>query len=493
MTLIDQFLNARKFGVPLLGIDTPDQAATVQSIVKAINGKNKEAILCWDIVRGPQPCNEPGKQALYKLTEDDDAAKAELFNPTSMLAKAASLGEKSILCIYNAHRYYDNEAVMQAMWNLRDVFKQDGRTLVLLGPTLKLPIELERDVILFDEPLPTDEELGDIIKGVHTYADLPEPKAEQLTPLVKAARGLAPFATEQACALSLTKEGANVQRLWDLKRKMIEQTRGLQMFNQGDTFEDIGGIARIKQYASWLFKGPEAPACIVWVDEIEKAMSGTAGDTSGTSQDQLGALLSAMEDNTWNGLIALGPPGCAKSMFAKSMPLTYGAPCIRLDMGALKGSLVGQSEAQMRNALKVIKSVAGKNAYWVATCNKLENLPPELRRRFTDGIWFFDLPDAEEREKIWKVCSKKFNVKKQAQPEDDNWTGADIRNVCSIAYRLGISLVEASTFITPVAKSDPQSIERLRKLADGAFLSASYSGVYSRSEKEKTPRRKMEV
>jgi len=478
--LTEQFISARKCGVPLLAVSTPDQGATIRQLVQVLNGDKKQPALCWDIIRGLMAGNEQGVEVLKRVQPNEDAA-ANMVNPTNMLAKAVELPDKACLFMYNAPRFYENEAVAQAIWNLRDPFKETGRTLVLLGPAIKLPVELDRDVIVLDEPLPTDTELATIIKGVYEYAGLKAPKDEQSAALVQAARGLAPFPAEQAVALALSRDGANVGKLWELKRKMIEQTKGLTFYRAGETFADIGGIERIKRFGSLLFKGMQPPACIVWVDEIDKAFAGNAGDTSGTSQDQTGVMLSTMEDNKMNGLIAVGPPGCAKSLFAKALAATFGVPCIRFDFGALKGSLVGQSEQQIREALKVIIAVAGSSAYWIATCNKLETLPPELRRRFTDGIWFFDLPDADERGKIWELLRGKYEISaRDAMPNDEDWTGADIRNVCSIAYRLQIPLAEASSYITPVAKSDPDSIERLRKLADGSFLSASAEGVYKK-------------
>ena len=480
--LTEQFTSARKFGVPLLAIETPDQGATIAQLVQTLNGDKKHPAITWDFVRGPMAGNEQGKDALKRIAPTDNA-QMELINPTNMLGKAAELPDKACLFMYNAHRFYADVGVAQAIWNLRDIFKASGRSLVLLAPTHQLPAEIDRDVLLFDEALPTDAELGTIIDGVHDNAGLKTPKDDVKAGLIRAARGLAPFPAEQAVALSLSPatRQCEVTKLWEIKRKMIEQTKGLSFYRSGETFDEIGGIERIKRFGSMLFKGNQPPAAIVFLDEIEKMMAGNAGDTSGTSQDQSGTLLSAMEDNRWNGLIAVGPPGCAKSLYSKALAQTHGAPCIRLDLGAIKGSLVGQSEQQIRAAVKIIQAVAGPSAYWVATCNKLETLSPELRRRFTDGIWFFDLPDADERAMIWKLLRKKYEIRDGGvQPDDTDWTGADIRNVCSIAYRLKIPLTEAATYITPVAKSDPDSIDRLRRLADGSFLSASQPGVYKK-------------
>lgn len=486
--LKQQFIAARKFGVPLLAIETPDMAATIALCVSALNGGGSPCY-AWDIVSGLAPLN---KAAAAKTN-------SETMNPVDMLLFAKQLDKGACVFVMNAHRFWDNEATVQAVWNLRDPFKESGRTLVLLAPVAHMPIELERDVLVLDEPLPDDEQLGEIASKL--YDQIGSTKkfpADQRLETIRASRGLSAFGAEQAIAMSLTKQGIDTQQLWVHKRKMIEQTKGLRVYTGGETFKDIGGIERIKEFGARLFNGSEPPSAIVWVDEIEKAMAGSSGavaDSSGTSQDQLGQLLVEMQNNEWAGMILPGPPGCAKSLFAKALGTSHNVPCIQLDLGAMKGSLVGQSEQQIREAMKVIKAVAGKNAYWVATCNRMESLPPELRRRFTDGIWFFDVPDAKERASIWSIMRAKYGIRSDdVQPDDTDWTGADIRSACSIAKRLRLSLVEAATYITPVAKSDPESIQRLRRLANGRFLSASHAGTYQLTDADasKLPVRSMQ-
>jgi SpoVK/Ycf46/Vps4 family AAA+-type ATPase len=314
--------------------------------------------------------------------------------------------------------------------------------------------------------------------------------------IIKATRGLASFATEQVTALSMSKEGVNVSKLWGYKQKMIESSKGLTLLQPKETFDDIGGIEQAKFFGNRIFKGQAAPSTVVFMDEIEKMMAGSGGgDLSGVSQDFLGVILSAMEDNAWTGLIAVGPPGCAKSFYAKTLGATHDVPVLQFDMGALKGSLVGQSETQMRDCIKTIEAVAGDGAFFVATCNKLDSLPPELRRRFRLGIWYFDLPEEKERNIIWDICRKKFSInEKDKCPKSVDWTGADIRNCCEVAWRLGLSLVEAAQFITPVSQSDPESIAKLRKMADSRFLSASHPGTYKHSQpKQSSGKRKIDV
>jgi len=110
--------------------------------------------------------------------------------------------------------------------------------------------------------------------------------------------------------------------------------------------------------------------------------------------------------------------------------------------------------------------------------------PPELKRRFKRGIFFFDLPSAEEREAIWRIYEAKYELPAQDRPDDSGWTGAEIEQCCFTAWDLDLSLVEAATKVVPVARSNAKVIEALRTLASGTFLSASHPGVYEREESE---------
>ena len=117
-----------------------------------------------------------------------------------------------------------------------------------------------------------------------------------------------------------------------------------------------------------------------------------------------------MQDNAATGCIFIGPPGAAKSAMAKATGNEAGIPTISLDIGSMKGSLVGESEQRFRTALKVVDAVSQKRSLFIATCNSIGILPPELRRRFTFGTFFFDLPVKSEREAIWTLYRAKYGV-----------------------------------------------------------------------------------
>lgn len=164
--------------------------------------------------------------------------------------------------------------------------------------------------------------------------------------------------------------------------------------------------------------------CILFVDEIEKSLSGAASSgqsDSGVSARLFGSLLTWLNDHT-------------------------------------------------------------SDVFFVATCNDISRLPPEFSRaeRF-DGIFFLDLPSRDQKDHIWQLYLRQFDLQpSQRRPQDSEWTGAEIKACCRLAALLDVSLMEASQNVVPVAITAGESVERLRNWAAGRCLSAELPGVYSR-------------
>jgi MoxR-like ATPase len=497
-SLIDQMRAARRVSVPLAAIITPDPAETIGMILQAFPDN---PIIQWDIILGMAGLNETGIDAVNEAVSGGSSesgifgAETLTNNPIDALTRVEKLPEGSILFFHMAHRVIQGEGVSQAIWNLRDPFKRNNRMLVLLAPELTLPAELSQYLLLLEEPLPSAEDLARILREVHAAADVPEPDPKTLERAVNAVRGLAAFPAEQVAAMSLTKKGVRISDLWDRKRQMIRQTPGLSVWDGPERFSSIGGVTYVKEFLTRILFGNAAPRAIVFIDEIEKHLGGVAGDTSGVSQAMLGTLLTYMSDRQTTGLIFIGPGGTAKSVVAKAAGREADIPTITFDMSGMKTAYVGSSEENMRRALRVVSAVSDNAALFIATCNSIGALPPELRRRFSLGTFFFDLPSAEERKTIWEIYLKAYNLDPQPYPGDEGWTGDEIRRCCDIAWRLRWSLKEAAGAVVPIVRSDAEVIQRLRALADGKFLSASDPGVYrmERPTAAAGPRRQVSV
>ena len=191
-------------------------------------------------------------------------------------------------------------------------------------------------------------------------------------------------------------------------------------------------------------------------------------------------------------------------------------------MGALLGSLVGQTEQNVRQALKIVdamspcllfvdeieKALAGaassgvtdsgvtarlfgsfltwlsdheSDVFVVATSNDITKLPPEFSRaeRF-DGVFFLDLPGADEKRKIWDIYRSHFDLGDQPLPSDTDWTGAEIRTCSRLAKLVHLSLAEAAKNVVPVAVTAAESVQRLRSWASGRCLWSYQPGIYKR-------------
>jgi len=491
--LLKQFKAARRVSVPIVAITTPDPAATIRAIGEELG--DKVPVLQWDVVSGILPVNAAGKTVREKVVGELDETIA---NPVALAAKVRELPPKSAMFMHLAGRLIGDPMTIQAVWNLRDVLKQDGRTLVLLAIDGRWPAELAGDIVPLDEPLPDAHAIEQIINRQYTNAMQTEggDKLKALTAgdmqaTVEAVQGLSAFQIEQTTAMSLRATGYDRAALWERKRKQIEQTPGLKVFRDRATFADIGGVSVVKDFLKRVMHGQARPNAVVFVDEIEKFLAGSSGggDNTGVSQDQLGQLLSYMQDQNAVGMIFVGPPGAAKSAVAKAAGNEAGIPTIQLDLGAMKGGIVGTSEQNLRSALKVITSVSNGRSLWIATCNSISDLPPELRRRFTLGTFFFDLPDEDERHAIWKIWQQKYEIHKNGQfsgLDSEGWTGAEIRQCCDIAWRLGCTLKDAAAYVVPVSVSAKDQLDKLRRAADGRFLSASRPGVYRRDDQSQT-------
>lgn len=492
--MLTQLRAARRVSVPMVAIVSPDPQATMTTVHMYF--EEEMPLLRWDFCRGLDGINVAGKKVVKTILEKKELEQSVTINPTdcltlildSALGSSPALPEGTMLFMINAQLVLGpaNQSVTQAICNLRDLFKATKRMVVMIGVYMEQPPEIAQDVLTIEEPLPSPDEIRRITVALMentaaTNANWTAPSPEIIEKAIDAMRGLGAFTCDQVLALSVIKSGLDLDKLWNRKRQMIESTPGLSVWRGGERFDDVGGLSNIKKFLMKVLKGKAAPRSIIFCDEIEKMMAGSiagVGDSSGVSQAMLGIMLSYMQDNSATGMILVGPPGGGKSMIAKAAGSEIGIPTIQFDLSGMKGSFVGDSERTLRQALRVVSAVSDNAPLFIATCNSIAVLPPELRRRFSLGIFFLDLADADERKVVWEMYMPKFGLGHQEMPKDEGWTPAEIRMCCDIAWRMDCTLMEASQFVVPVAVSAKEQITYLRRMASNRFISASYDGLY---------------
>src|SRR5207302_5502023 len=96
--------------------------------------------------------------------------------PGDVLAIAQRVAADAVLFLLNPQRVWEQPDVVQGIWNLRDVFKTGGQMLVLVTPPgATLPTELQNDVMVIDEPLPSTEDLARLVAETFESASVREP------------------------------------------------------------------------------------------------------------------------------------------------------------------------------------------------------------------------------------------------------------------------------------------------------------------------------
>ncbi len=477
MSVLEQLKAARRVSVPIVAIQSSDLNATVKGLNDDLNGFGR---IQWDCVRGPTAMNEDGSAALGCVDLNS------CFDLTGMLAQATNLPPETMLFVHNAHRFLSDVGVMQALLNLRDVFKRDRRMVVLLGCQLTLPVELRGDVVCLDEPLPSGEQIDDIIGQVFSDADIAPTGIDAAH---QAVQGLTAFQIDQLTAMNMRRDGLDTAGLWNAKHKQISQTKGLSVYDKPMSFDGLAGLSAVKQHVRDVMHGRKTQNAVIWIDEIEKAVAGK-NDMTGIAQDQIGQLLEYMANNVSAGLIFLGHPGTGKSAIAKCAGTDSGVPTIRFDMGDMQGSLVGESQQAIRSAIKTVDAITEGAALWIVTCNDIAALPPELQSRFSLGTYFFDLPTSEERAGAWNIHRAAYGLNGDESYRDVNdagWTGREIMYACNNAWITGKDIAYEARRVIPQCKASRARIETLQQFADGRFLDASTGTEYRRKMAQEQP------
>lgn len=480
----DWLIDMLRCSVPFVQVETADNDRLIKAAVGSLaGGKAADYVLLqYRVTEGLTGLNVPGSVLAQKLEIGPREGMADCAIILRKSAENALTGEnfelqRAVIFVHNFHQVTDG-ATFQSICNLRERFKAQKITMVFCGPAFVMPPELKRDVICLSEELPNSEDLKALVVNLCESAGY-TPKPEEIDKSKDALSGLAYFEAEQVFSLEVRKAGLDIPAMWERKFRAVENTKGVSIYRGKDSLADLGGNENIVKFLLDICKGRKAPKGFILLDEVEKAMAGIAGDSTGTSQDFLMSFLTTMQDYDIPGIIKVGVSGGGKTAVAKAVANEVGIPLIQFDLGAMKGKFVGDSETAIRDAWKIARAITNGDLLVLATCNSFGSLPPEFKRRFTLGTFFFDLCSSDEREKIWAIYQKKFGLEKDVRPLlDEGWTGAEIKQCCAIAWRLDKPLSEAAKFIVPVAKSASEAIENLRKQANEKFISASHSGVY---------------
>lgn len=402
------------------------------------------------------------------------------------------LGSKNdaVLLVQNFHHFIGSIEILQEIQNSVPIWKASGCCLVMVGPSVQLPVEVATFFTTMQFHLPDLEELRSI---QHELAESVGTEVKEEA--VEAALGLTEFEAETAFALSLVlRKQFCPEIITEQKMQMIRRT-GLMEFWPPVPIDQVGGLEQLKQY---LFNRKRAYQC--GNEHLPKPKA----------------------------LLLVGIPGTGKSLSCKAAASILGWPLIRLDVSALKGSLVGESERNIRLATATIDAF-GKAVVWIdeldktfsgvkssgqtdggttsgmfghfltwlqettspilvmATANNISELPPEFMRagRF-DALFFVDVPTEEERKDITGIMNRRYGseIPLEYAEKLEGWTGSEIEQLAKDSLFDGLE--EAHENIIPLSRAMKEEITALQ---EWARTRARKANTQEATEKTKPVRR----
>lgn len=331
------------------------------------------------------------------------------------------------LVLKDIHRHLDDPKILSLLKtiSLKNIHEEDYYVTVFIVATkLVIPIELEKLITVYDNPLPSKEKIVQIINNFAQDIRI-SIEINLIDELSLSLKGFSEFEIIQILNLTYQNSGSigkkDTQTILEEKEQIIKKSGMLEILTFTETTNDIGGLENLKK----------------WLQNKAKIFS---------RLDE--AIKYGVE--TPKGIMIVGMPGCGKSLTAKATANLFNMPLLRLDVGKLLGKYVGESEDNMRRAIEIAEAIspcvlwideiekafsgvgdAGgghevttrlfgyfltwmqektSSVFVVATSNDISKLPPEfLRKGRFDEIFFVDLPNNEERRKIIEIHLKKRN------------------------------------------------------------------------------------
>jgi AAA+ superfamily predicted ATPase len=487
------YLRAR---VTLIVLITVEEQRAIQILDEV--RKNRGDLITWDFAD--------------RFSSKDGNQLPDAADPTMALDRVRDRATKEpayrdLYVLKDFHEFWSKDPrVRRKLRNLAQQLVYTGSSLIVTTPTRTIPEELKDDAVIVEMPLPTEDALRTALDDlIGTTSGLNTRLTEHgRARLAQAALGLTAAQARRAFAKAIVQDNVLDDRDIDTvlaeKKAVIRESQALEFYAAGETPDDVGGLESLKK----------------WLALRERAFGSEAADYG----------LPAPK-----GLALIGIPGTGKSLTAKMIGGLWRLPLLRLDVGALFGSLVGESEERVRRALRLAEAVApcvlwidelekgfasgdldggtsrrvlGTMLTWmqektapvfvVATANDVTALPAEtLRRGRFDEIFFLDLPTEAERREIITVHLRKrrrdpavFDIRRLAK-ECDGFTGAELEQAVIDAMYQAFAeerdvrtedIITAIARTVPLSKSQREVIERLRAwLRDGRAQSASFAAA----------------
>lgn len=491
---------------PLIYLITPEEERAEEAISKiAKENTDSKRVYVWTVTRGIVEYGQPRQGSQHNHNT---------VSPEAAIEWTIRQKESGVYIFKDLHPFIDGPVITRWLRDAIASFKGSDKLIILMSPIQTVPIELEKEVVVLDYPLPNLTELNQVLSERLAKSRGNRLDTETREKLLKAALGLTKDEAEKVYRKAQVKAGqlteSEVEIVLSEKKQLIRRNGILEYIEEDETIDSVGGLEELK----W------------WLKQRSNAFTERAREY-GLPQPK--------------GMLILGIPGCGKSLIAKTTSRLWGLPLLRLDMGRVyDGSTVGRSEANLRSALKTAESISpailfideldkafaggggsgdsdggtssrifGSFLTWMqekkspvfvmATANRVERLPGEfLRKGRFDEIFFVDLPSSIERRDIFRIHLEKrrseisrFDLE-QLTKVSDGFSGAEIEQAIIAAMYdafaqdrefTQLDIIAAIKATLPLSRTMTEQVTALRDWAGQRARPASASvAEYQRLE-----------
>lgn len=389
-------------------------------------------IYCWNFIDGyqnnPNYNNQANRNPLAALD----------------LIESCDSSISSIFILKDFYLFMNDISIIRKIKNLFIKLKDSNFHIVITASEIQIPSLLREIVTVLEFPLPNLQEIKAELSRLLSLINLDF--NVDIDNLALSYKGMSIDLIRRSIAKWVSSQKSIdhlVNIISEEKKKIIQQTDILTFYPVTNTLEDIGGLFNLKE---WLIKR----------------------SNSFSKQAQNYGIPSP------RGIMLVGIQGTGKSLSAKAISQQWNLPLFRLDMGKVFGGIVGESESKMRQVIKLSEESAPcilwideidkvfnrmnnngdsgttnrvlssflvwlsekeKPVFIVTTANNILCLPPEmLRKGRFDEVFFLDLPNNQERYKIFQIHLKKirpltwqnYNIQYLSELTD-SFSGAEIK------------------------------------------------------------------
>jgi SpoVK/Ycf46/Vps4 family AAA+-type ATPase len=475
---------------PILVLETHEESRAVE-LLKNISLNMASPIFKWSVAVGLQRID---------LVMD---AQVHLKEPLKVLGHIHSSGFEAIYLLLDFHPYLQDPSIVRHLKELALKLRDSKSRLVLISHDVNVPPEIRKLTVNGTLALPDEKELLTIVQHeASTYVrehshQRVNTDQKSLDQLVNHLKGLTYNDARALARAAIVDDGAiTASDLPEVMRAKYELLSGNDLLGfefETSSFAQLAGMHELKK----------------WLHQREKFFHQVKG-------------MPALDRP--KGILLLGVQGCGKSVAAKAVAGIWKVPLLRMDFGSLYNKYVGESESNIREALKTAEVMSpcvlwideiekgisvseyddgtsqrilgtmltwmaenDKAVFIVATSNDIQRLPPELiRKGRLDEVFFVDLPSAEVRREIFRIHAAKRDIDsatldlQRLTQATDGFSGSEIEQlVVSAIYSAHAAgqAVSSESLLEEIGKTRPLSmlmaekISALRQWAQGRTVS----------------------